>query len=281
MQEGWFDAEDLGRAAASAVKAGDAIRWRNLGPIILYLPRGLSPGQTALASALARAGRCSAILGLTGDAGADAETETLAAELGQHLGPPRPARERSAAGILPGRVRLHVAPSAHEEVRWVIRRVAERAERERTPLRRMAILYRAAEPYAALVPDELRLAGIPMAGPDRTTLADTPAGRLLIGALELASGEMGRAQVMHWLTGCPVGPPGGDPWDEFRPSRWDSLTREAGIIGGLEQWHERLRRHADRLVQEADRGELDGSIGGARAAGMRARAGPRMPLAGS
>ena len=268
----WYDAEDLARAAAETVAADGPAPWGDLGPIVLYLPRGLSPAQAALAAALARAGRCSAVVGLTGDERADADANELAAALGRHLGPasPAPCGSGEEAGGAGG-TRLHIAPSAHEEIRWVIRRIAERAGAG-TPLRRMAILYRAADPYAALVPDELRLAGIPAAGPDRTTLADTPPGRLLIGALRLASGDLGRAEVMDWLTGCPVGPPPDIDPEEFNPSRWESVTRAAGIIGGLEQWQQRLGGHADTLRREAERGELDGSIPEARAEAMRARA---------
>ena len=76
---------------------------------------------------------------------------------------------------------------------------------------------------------------------------------------------------MAWLTGCPVRPPrSGDPG--FNPSRWDSLTRRAGVVGGLDQWRERLGGHARRLVEDADRREADGEITEARAYRMREEA---------
>ena len=83
--------------------------------------------------------------------------------------------------LLPGEARLHIAPNAHEELRWVIRRITQEAEEQRTSFHRMAILYRMDNPYTSLIRDELRLAGIPMAGPGRETLADTSVGRTLTG----------------------------------------------------------------------------------------------------
>ena len=136
----------------------------------------------------------------------------------------------------------------------------------------MAILYRMENPYGTLVRDELRLAGLPMAGPGRDSLSDTSVGRTLTGLLELSQGGFTRAEVMAWLTGCPVRPPGAS-YSGFNPSRWDSLTRRAGIVGGLDQWRDRLGGYARKLVEDADRREADGEITEARGYRMREEAG--------
>ena len=154
--------------------------------------------------------------------------------------------------VLQGETQLHVAPTSHEELRWVARRIVEEATANGTPFHRMAVLYRVENPYATLVRDELRLAGLPLAGPSRDTLADTGVGRTLTGLLELSRGDFARSEVMAWLNDCPV-----RPHDRsragFNPSRWDSLARRAGIIGGREQWRDRLGSYAQKLVEDADR----------------------------
>ena len=268
----WYDAEDLAEAAAGAVRGDDAPALAELGVILFYLPRNVSPAELGLIEALAERRLCGVVLGTTGDGGADASVEALACSLGATLG----ARVAVGPGQIDegqrqGGVRLHVAPTAHEEVRWAIRRIAQEARERRTPFHRMAILYRVDSPYASLVRDELRMAGLPVAGPDRQTLADSAAGRTLTGLLSMPGGEFRRADVMEWLTSCPVRPPGA-AGGGFSPSRWDSLTRAAGVVRGPEQWRERLGHHATRLKEEAT-GRLDaGEITEARAERMGAEA---------
>ena len=248
---GWYDAEDLVEAAARAVRGGDAPALIDLGMVLFYLPRNVSPAGLSLVEALAGRQLCRVVLGTTSDGSADAPVEALADSLGATMGPRVTVEAgRTDAGQRPGKIRLHVAPTAHEEVRWAIRRMAQEAREEGTRFHRMAILYRMDNPYASLVRDELRMAGIPVAGPDRQTLADSAAGRTLTGLLDMPDGEFRRADVMEWLTSCPVRPTGA-AGGGFSPSRWDSLTRDAGVVRGLEQWRERLRHHAARLEEEA------------------------------
>ena len=268
----WYDAEDLAEAAAGVVRGGDAPALADLGAILFYLPRNVSPAESSLIEALAEKGLCYVVLGTTGDDSADAPVEALAdslvAALGARvtLGPDVTDRGRQQE-----EVRLHIAPTAHEEVRWAIRRIAQEVSERGTPFHRMAILYRMDNPYASLVRDELWMADVPVAGPDRRRLADSAAGRTLTGLLDMPGGEFRRADVMEWLTSCPVRPPG-VAGGRFSPSRWDSLTRAAGVVRGPEQWRERLSHHAARLEEEAS-GRLDaGEITDARADAMRAEA---------
>ena len=111
-----------------------------------------------------------------------------------------------------------------------------------TPFNRMAVLYRMENPYGTLIRDELAMSSIPMAGPGRDLLADTPPGRTLLGLLDLPSNDFRRDEVMEWLTSCPVKPPGTSQ-NSFSPSRWDAISRQAGIVGGLDQ----VAREAVRL----------------------------------
>ncbi len=268
----WYDAEDLAEAAAEMVDAGATPGLGDLGLIVFYLPHGLSPGEVRLMQSLAAHHRCAAILGLTGDPLADETTHDLAARLGRNTGPPVAATTSGDhLPVLAGSSRLHVAPTAHDELRWVIRQVMREVEENHTPLRRIAVLYRMADPYASLIRDELRMAGIPMAGPVRETLADTGPGRTLIGLLDLCGGPFPRPEVMAWLSGCPVRNPAATGTG-FSPSQWDVVTRKAGIVGGLHQWRGRLDSHAQRLITDADRRETDGEISESRARGMRSEA---------
>ena len=170
-----------------------------------------------------------------------------------------------------GSARLHVAPTAHDELRWVIRQIMREVNERDTPLHRMAILYRMADPYASLIRDELRMAGIPMAGPDHDSLASTGAGRTLSGLLDLCGSQFTRSEVMGWLSSCPVRNPV-DTAASFSPSQWDVVTRKAGIVSGRRQWRDRLDAHAQRLIADADRRETDGETSVSRARGMRSEA---------
>ena len=68
----------------------------------------------------------------------------------------------------------------------------------------------AGRPYAHQLRLELSLAGLPVAGPDPTTLKDSAAGRLLLGLLNVIEDDFGRSQLMQWLAEAPVrGGPGG------------------------------------------------------------------------
>ena len=205
--EGWYDAEDLAAAAADAVHHSSAPALGDLGHIVFYLPRRVSPAQSDLMRALAEQGSCSVILGVTSDEDADGPARDVAAALepimGARVGP---GDEADGLPVLPGETHLHVAPTSHEELRWVARRIVEEATANGTPFHRMAVLYRVENPYATLVRDELRLAGLPLAGPSRDTLADTGVGRTLTGLLELSRGDFTRSEVMAWLNDCPVRP---------------------------------------------------------------------------
>ena len=268
----WYDSEALAEAAATTVSAGVSPALGDLGLIVFYLPRGLSPGETALLEALAQHHRLAIILGTTGDEAADESARRLAARLHRSMGIPAGARTSDQdAPVLPGPARLHVAPTAHDEMRWIIRQIIRELNENGTPLHRMAILYRTVDPYASLIRDELRMAGIPMAGPDHESLSGTGVGRTLIGLLELCGSQLPRSGVVAWLTGCPVRNPVG-PSSNFSPSQWDVVTKKAGIVGGLQQWRDRLDAHARRLVEDTDRRENDGEISISRARGMRSEA---------
>jgi ATP-dependent helicase/nuclease subunit B len=242
----FYDDEDLA-AAAAATLAGTPPALRELGAVLVFLPTRLSPAQTELVRALARTGSVRVLLGLTGDAAADGAVEELASQLGGlgHLdGPERAPSPAPITGTS-----ISSAPDPEDEIRAVIRDVMARAATG-TPLHRMAILYRVDEPYARLAHELLDAAGIPWSGPSTRRLADTTAGRVLLGVLRLAELDFARDAVVEWIASGPVR----DTADGHAvpASRWDILSREAGIVTGLAQWSDRLARLARRLEAELE-----------------------------
>ena len=262
----FYDSEDLAQAAANAVRRGEATGLTDLGMIVFYQVRDVTPSQAAMIEALSDTGRCAVLLGLTGDDEADAPVSALADRLSRSLGPASRGIESDA----PTSTQLLIAPDPHQEVRWIIRRMMRQAE-DGTPFHRMAALYRKQDPYADLIREELTLAGIPIAGPDPMPLSDTAVGRTLTGLMQLSDGEFTRDAVTSWLTGCPVRPPGGD-LTGFSPSRWDAITKSAGVVVGLERWTRRLERYAFELELSSETGEEQGELSEGRAAQMRSEA---------
>ena len=262
----YYDREDLANAAATAIHEGTASGLTDLGAVILFQLRDITPGEREMIEALASAWECRAIFALSGDEGADSPVRALAGRLSETLGAPREPNPSASTQS----TRLLVAPDPHQEVRWVIRNMMSHSE-SGVPLHRMAVLYRSQAPYGTLIREELHLAGIPIAGPDSTVLSETAVGRTLNGFIGLWDGELTRDAVTAWLTGCPVKPPGAKA-DDFSPSWWDAISQRAGIVGGQDQWGERLERYARKMDQLSQRGETLGEVSGTRALGMQSEA---------
>ena len=264
----YYDDEDLAEAAAAAVRNNNAPGLKDLGFIVFFRVRGLTPAQRTLAHALAENERCAMLLGETGDEQADQSTHALADDLRPVLSEPQtPADAQSNAPT--ESPHILIAPDAHQELRWVIRRIMQRAE-SGTPFHRMAVLYRKEAPYGTLIREELTLANIPVAGPNPASLADTAVGSTLLGLLSLRDADFARDAVMAWLTGCPLKPPPGIDTASFNPTLWDTVSKRANVVRGSVQWEQRLSQYADNLDREAT--DRQGELSEARAERMRSDA---------
>lgn len=262
-----YDREDLAKSAANAVKSGQAGGLNELGFIVFYQIKDVTPAERGMIEALGEQGNCAVFLGLTGDPEADAPVKGLASRLAETFGDPV---ERSNPPI-ESDTRLIIAPDPHQEVSWVIRSIMKKAETG-VPFHRMAVIYRKRDPYARLVPEEFQLARLPIAGPNPGVFADTAVGRTLTGLMELSEqGDLSRETVMNWIADCPVRPPG-IPRNLYSPSVWDAVSRKAGIVRGPDQWAERLERHAVSSSRSAERAERLGEISDQRSTQMRSEA---------
>ena len=236
LTKDYYDREALADAAAETVANGEAAALADLGPVIAYLLTGLTPGERRLLDAMRTAWTCSTLVCLTRDSEANDAVQASVVPRGtrlpdpEELSPP-PSRES----------RLLITSDTREEVRSVVRDIALAAHGG-TPFHRMAVLYWQREPYASLIAEQFAMAGVPIAGPSAGRLAATPVGRMVKGMVDLAGGDLPRDEVLRWLTSCPVR----SRSSGFRPSRWDAISRDAGVVGGIEQWDERLKRYAER-----------------------------------
>ncbi|HVD01655.1 MAG TPA: PD-(D/E)XK nuclease family protein [Candidatus Dormibacteraeota bacterium] len=239
-----YDSTDVIESATAmlAEDGPDAIaEW---GPLCVYLPHRLSSADLAL---LAAAGnRSRVVLGVPdlGDVEADAGPRRWLHALGIDWGSlPAPGE---AAPTVPASARVLIAPDAGEEVRAAVRMLLADLDAGRVPLHRTAIVYRNPEPYQQLVRETLDAAGLPWAGLGGRSIAESFAGRGLLGLLHLRGKDFSRSAVINWLSSMPHGGSG--------PSlaQWDRLSREAGVVREVRQWQDRLKLEADRKQKRLD-----------------------------
>jgi len=152
-----------------------------------------------------------------------------------------------------GDVALVSAPDTVREV-WEAARACLHWARDGMRFHEMAVVYRNREPYRALVDEIFSEAGIETYLHDGRLLSDHPLGRRLLALLDLAAdAKFSRAKVMEFLTETRVSGEAAAAHG-FRPSEWETYTREAGVVEGREQWDERLSRLA-REKREAAHAE--------------------------
>jgi ATP-dependent helicase/nuclease subunit B len=233
----YYDREALAIAASETVRNGRAAVLRDLGPVIVYLVHDLTAGEQQLIEALRSAWHVSIVFGATGDHEADTTMRATDARL-KSVG--REPSEATPSGAIESK--LLIASDGREEFRWVARRIAADAHNG-VPFHRMAVLFWQREPYASLIAEQLGMAEVPITGPAPGTLASSAVGRTVKGLVDMAGGDLPRKALMEWLTGSPVKSPRSD----IRPSQWDVLSRNAGIVAGVDQWEDRLERYAARL----------------------------------
>ena len=237
------DEDDLA-AAATARLHKDAGAAAPLGTLIWHLPDRLTPAMSSLVgAALTAAPAAAVVLALTGVPAADAAVLATVGAAGVEVdGVGGPV----TADIVPATAaRIVSATDADEEVRHVVREVAALADAG-VPLDRIAIFRPSAVAYARTLDEQLDGAGIPHNGPSARRLADSAAGRALLGALALPGNHngWGRGDVMALLAEAPVRDASGDP---VPTRRWDDLSRAAGVVGGIDDWREKLA-HLERTL---------------------------------
>ena len=204
-EHGFADSLDLRHAALEGVPALGS----ELGPVLVMRPTAMAPVE-----------------------------ETLLDMLGSTFG----VRQLGAPPALPC---SEVRPCADPEAE-ALQAVAEvlRALEDGVPLWRQALVHPSGYGYARLLHQQLAAAGIAANGPETRRLDRCTAGRVLLGLLELAGGDLRRHDLMAWLASGPiVTGPGGRP---VPASRWNAISAEAGVVRGLPQWRERLTRLAER-----------------------------------
>jgi hypothetical protein len=261
-ERGYFPPAELPQLAVAAL--ADQWPMGREPAVIYYLPRRMSAGDVQLAQGLLDRGKCQVIAGFTGDEDADSPARELLGKLGQlpvseadGTSSASPLEQKAAADTLT----IVATPDPEEEVRTVIRRIVSSAE----PFHRTAIVYRQDNPYASLLRQELDFANVPYSGVDYRRLADTPAGRMLQGLIDLAAeldgpeGTIDRERLIEWFTSTPVrwprGPSAGDdaPRSMTAPAAaWANLARNARAGGTVETWRGRLSAYLAQMETQAE-----------------------------
>lgn len=175
---------------------------------------------------------------------------TLARVRGRLFTPP------ASPAILPdGTIRLVSAPDPSREVRAATRACLGWAD-EGVPFWEMAVAYRDGDTYRPLVEAVFLEAGIPVYLHEGSPLAQRPVGRQTIALLDLYDSDLSRQSVMDFLTDARLPRELRDEFGGVPATAWDGLSRQAGIVGGRDQWRDRLEGLQHDLRGRAEEGEL-------------------------
>ena len=269
----YYDTEDLAQAAAEAVGSGRAAGLADLGFILFFQLRSLSPGERALVQALAESDACAVLLGLTGDP--EARWAHRGTRCGAFAlpGQPRAAgtrrRHAAACPARSGQATSHRARPSRGGPVGDPSAGAPGGARHAVPPNGRA-LRRPRPPTTPWCPRSCSLPAIPVSGPNASALADTAVGRTLRGLLGLSGGEFKRHDVMDWLMSCPVQTRDSHDKEGHSPSNWDAISRKSGVVSGVAQWNERLERYASETQRASLARERKGEISEAQTAQLMA-----------
>ncbi len=247
---GFHTERDLALAAA---RCGDlGVRLKRFGHVVWYLPAPLSPALALFVDrALTSATSSEVIVGRSGNAEADAPVERACDAAGvSRVG------VSGEAGSVPVGDRIVSVTDAVEEVRETCSRILQLIEKGFAP-ERIAVFFPVPDPYVRILQQQFEAAGVPANGPDPRRVSDTVAGRTLLAALRLSEERWRRDRVMAVISGGPVR--AGDGW--ARPGDWDVVSRDAGVIADVGDWHAKLDRRVAATREQLDDMDEKATIG--------------------
>jgi RecB family exonuclease len=291
LSDRWYDAAELRDTATRALR-DDPGRAAELGSPVLFLPQDLSPVAARLVLSLDAASPITTIAGLAGEEHADDGVRHSLDLLGiPGMSEPLAGSAAERAHILPGMAdpanalpagtgvqlsldifdtedaeapqlpddakaesppaatRIFHASDADDEVRCVVRQLTEALTE--TPAHRIAILYGADEPYARLLAEHLGEAGITTNGFGvRPTIQRTLA-RTMLDLLALPDHGWRRDELLALVASAPVRGPDGR---RTPASRWDRISRAAGVVSGTD-WETRLQAYSEHELATARQSE--------------------------
>ncbi len=253
---GLHDEAAVFAAATSVLRAGGAATNPSL-RVVFADPLDAGPAGRPFLRALASVADHHDVVAVTGDAAVDRDTWRWVHDRG-----PRDRPDSSVLSLqsepraeLPLPDTMIPAADADDECRVVVRRVIERLTAG-TPAHRIAVFHPIADPYARTLREHFEAARVPTAGPDHRTLADSMVGRLLRRLIDIAAtssedrrASFDRATVLALVESGPLRGPDGR---RLRAGSWESISRQAGVVGGLDDWRIKLTRFADVRTNEID-----------------------------
>jgi RecB family exonuclease len=155
-------------------------------------------------------------------------------------------------GLDPDRtVRLVSAPDPAREVRAAARACLAWAQ-DGVPFWEMAVAYRHGEAYRPLVEAVFIESGIPVYLHEGSPLAERPVGRQTLALLELYDSNLSRQSVMDFLTDARLPSVLHDEFGGVPAAKWDSVSRQAGVVGGAAQWAQRLQALQTEFLGDGD-----------------------------
>ena len=225
---GWYDTTDLLDAAIELLQA-EGTTTGDLGHVVLHLPQDLSRAESRLATVLAGRHELTVVVGLTGVERADRVVRRSLDRIGLTVDAAAPARVAHEV--------VHASDS-DDEVRCVVRELV--SVLRTTPAHRVAVLYAATHPYARILHEHLRAAGIASNGAGIRPVDERAVGRGFLGLLRLAGDDLPRADLFTAVAEAPT-----RAFDGARVpvSRWERLSRSAAVVRG-DDWADRLDGHA-------------------------------------
>jgi ATP-dependent helicase/nuclease subunit B len=156
-------------------------------------------------------------------------------------------------------VRLISTPDPNREAREAVRSCLEWA-RDGVPLYEIAIAARNIDTYRQFVESACREAGITVYVHSGTQLTERPLGRQVLALLDLIGSDLPRATLMELFAELRLPD---ETWNRLGglfSTKWDSISRKAGVVKGLEQWRQRLSFYIEgqRKLEPAGEDEEDG-----------------------
>ncbi|MGH7739560.1 MAG: PD-(D/E)XK nuclease family protein, partial [bacterium] len=179
-----------------------------------------------------------------------------------------PMPDKNESSFEASDLKIFLCPGEPREGKEVARRLSAQLKIESLPYDRGAVLLRDTESYRKILPPAFEDQRVPLARPLPTPLMETLEGKAVLLLVDCFLGGFAREATLDFLS-LPslVADAFGAGEEEWNPSAWDGISREAKVVEGRVEWRRRLsawkrmkERQARREKEEAEPKLLEAAV---------------------